>query len=143
MGGGQQLEAEAETAAGLLLGDADVGGGLPVVAALEVGQFERGAQRGRHRLDDVVGAGRDGGVADPVLQFLGGAGAAAGQGGRAGVAQPLHGEAVGEAGDPGAQRALVRVVGLGVFPDVDEDLAGDAVRGALVAEDAVGESVHQ
>ena len=65
------------------------------------------------------------------------------QGGGLGGAQPLHGEPVGQGGDPGAQRALPGVVGVGVFPDVDEHLTGDAVGGALVAEDAVGEAVHE
>lgn len=105
MGRGEELEAEAEAAAGLVLGDAEVGRGLAVVAALEVGQFQGGAQRGGHGLDDVVGAGGDGGVPHLVLQFLGrrgGAVAGLGQRGGLGGAQSLHGEAVGQRGDPGA-----------------------------------------
>ncbi|CAM5479918.1 hypothetical protein SGLAM104S_07735 [Streptomyces glaucescens] len=142
VGGGQQLEAEAQPAAGLVLGDAEVGRGLAVVAALEVGAFQRGAQRGRHGLDDVVGAGGDGGVPDLAFQFLGGA-VAVGQRGGLGGAQALYGEAVGQARHPGAQGSLFRVVGAGAFPDVGEDLAGDPVGRASVAEDAVGEAVDE
>lgn len=129
--------------AGLVLGDVEVGGGLAVVAALEVGELQGGAQGCGHGLHDVVGAGGDRGVADLALQVLGGAVALLGQRGGLGGAQPLHGEAVGQGGDPGAQGALLGVVGVGVFPDVGEDLAGDAVGGAFVAEDAVGEAVHE
>ena len=67
----EQLEAEAQPAPGLVLGDAEVGGGLAVVAALEVGQLQGGAQRGGHGVDDVVGAGGDRGVPHPALQLLG------------------------------------------------------------------------
>ncbi|MBB4900246.1 hypothetical protein FHS37_004308 [Streptomyces griseostramineus] len=47
MGGGQQLQAQAEPAAGLVVGDAQVDGGLVVVPALEVRQLQRGPQRRR------------------------------------------------------------------------------------------------
>ncbi|GGS50941.1 hypothetical protein GCM10010206_10640 [Streptomyces cinerochromogenes] len=138
MGGGQELEAEAEPAAGLLLGDAEVGRGLPVVEAPDVGPVQGGAQRGRHGVDDVVGAGGDGGAAHGALQFL-----APRLLPFLPVPQPLHGDPVGDGGDPGAQRALPGVVGLGVLPDVGEDLAGDGVGGLFVGEDAVGETVHE
>ncbi|GAA3140783.1 hypothetical protein GCM10010521_29030 [Streptomyces rameus] len=89
-------------------------------------------------MDDEVGAGGDRGAADRALQFL-----APRLFPFLPVAQPLHGDPVGDRGDPGAQRALLGVVGLGVLPDVAEDLAGDGVGGPLVAEDAVGEAVHE
>ncbi|CAM5413311.1 hypothetical protein SGRIM119S_01038 [Streptomyces griseorubiginosus] len=76
------------------------------------------------------------GVGDRALTALGECGGLGG-------AQPLHGQAVGQSGDPGAQRALLGVVGLGVLPDVGEDVPGDAVGGAFVAEHAVGETVHK
>jgi hypothetical protein len=142
-GGGQELEAQAEAAAGLVLRDAQVGGGLAVVAALEVGQLQRGAQRSRHGLDDVVGAGGDRGAPHLGLQLLRGARPAPDQGRRLGGAQPLDGEAVGERGDPGAQRTLPGVVGVGMLPDVREDVAGEAVGGPLVVEHAVRQAVHQ
>ena len=145
VGGGQQLKAEAEPAPGLVLGDAEVGGGLAVVPPLEVGQFQCGPQRCGHGRDDVVGAGGGGGVAD-LLLYLGGFGgvrAAVARRGGFGLPQPLDGLVAGDPGDPGAQRALLGVVGVRVLPDEGEDLAGDAVGGVLVVEDAVGEAVHE
>lgn len=99
VGGGQQLEAQAEPAAGLVLRDAEVGGGLAVVAALEVRQLQGGPQGRGHGRDDEVGAGGGGGLADLLLYLggRGGVGPAVARRGRLGLAQPLDGLMAGDA----------------------------------------------
>lgn len=127
--------------AGLVLGDPEVGRGLPVVPALDVRELQGGPQRGGHGRDDVVGPGRDRGPVHPLLQtgpVLVRVDARAVL-----LAQPPHGLAVREPGHPGAHRALPGVVRARVLPHVAEDLAGHQVGGGLVVQHPVGLAVHE